>query len=64
MKTLYKDEQIDHYFAVLFLGAGHICLFFLANTKRRVVNPRIVFSHIDDILYVHIQSKLGGTGRF
>ena len=62
-----SDQQLEHYLAGLLEGDGHLSLPFLGKTiLNRVLNPRIVFtSHINDIvLYEHIQSKLGGVGRF
>ena len=64
--NINKDE-LGFYLAGLLEGDGHISLPFLGNTiLNRILNPRIVFtSHTNNIeLYVNIQSKLGGIGRF
>jgi hypothetical protein len=53
--------------AGLLEGDGHISLPSMGvTTLNRVLNPRIIFtSHINNLgLYAHVQSKLGGIGRF
>lgn len=66
-KLYNDDKEIGYYLAGLLEGDGHISLPSLGvTTLSRVLNPRIVFtSHINNLgLYAHIQSKLGGIGRF
>jgi hypothetical protein len=66
-KLNLKNDQFGFYLAGLFEGDGHFSLPFLGKTiLNRVLNPRIVFtSHMNNIeLFVYIQSKLNGKGRF
>lgn len=62
-----NEDQFGFYLAGLLEGDGSISLPSLGNTiLNRVLNPRIVFTtHKNNLgLYVNIQSKLGGVGRF
>jgi hypothetical protein len=62
-----NEDQFGFYLAGLLEGDGSISLPSLGNTiLNRVLNPRIVFTtHKNNLgLYVYIQSKLGGVGRF
>lgn len=61
------DEQLGYYLAGLLEGDG--CISIPANGKttlNRILNPRITFTgHKNNTeLYVYLQSRLGGIGRF
>lgn len=68
VKQEYNNEkELGYYLAGLLEGDGHISLPFKGKTiLNRVLNPRIVFtSHKNDLpLYLYIQKRLGGIGRF
>lgn len=62
-----KNNQFAYYLTGLLEGDGHISLPALGNTTlNRVLNPRIIFTSDKKnlALYAHIQSELGGIGRF
>ena len=66
-KGYLNKDQFGYYLAGLLEGDGSLSLPALGRTSlNRVLNPRIVFtSHINNLgLYAHIQSELGGVGRF
>ena len=62
-----SDDQFGFYLAGLLEGDGHISLPYKGKTiLNRILNPRIVFTgHKNDLpLYVFVQARLGGIGRF
>lgn len=61
------DNQLGYFLAGLLEGDGSISNPALGKTiLNRILNPRIVFtSHINNIqMYVYLQARLGGIGRF
>jgi hypothetical protein len=61
------DNQLGYFLAGLIEGDGHLSIPAKSKTiLSRILNPRIVFTgHINNIeMYILLQTKLGGIGRF
>lgn len=61
------DNQLGYYLAGLIEGDGHLSIPAKGKTTlNRILNPRVVFTaHINNIeMYILLQKRLGGIGRF